>query len=280
MCGDMREIPDRRHREHQQHHGPRPPTTPRPQALAPPRQRQDPDDQGRDERHLILHLRQRVPGDGGDQGRPGIPRDQNHTVVRISAARSPVSRRKQKRSVLGLILIHLSDILRDTPKSPPRYKYLALSDAGETESPRTRATRNPYSENAAREEQFPTGNVFMPRLQKTLRGASPPSLLLIPPHQTETLFSPSRALHTCGRSSRTAFHILLAGNLPLTVDQKAQGSTSTSPGSRNLYFPGAHQIYHMMCAHHAGGYRRCVRVCPSYGLRDKLCYDSENLSYV
>ncbi len=64
----MHEIPDRRHREHQQHHGPRPPTTPRPQALAPPRQRQDPDEQGRDERDLISQLRQGIPGDRGDRG--------------------------------------------------------------------------------------------------------------------------------------------------------------------------------------------------------------------
>ena len=64
----MREIPDRRHCEHQQHHGPRPPSAPWPQALAPPRQRQDPDEQGRDERDLILYLRQRIPGDRGDRG--------------------------------------------------------------------------------------------------------------------------------------------------------------------------------------------------------------------
>lgn len=64
----MCEIPDRRHRVHQQHHGPRPPSAPRPEALTPPRQRQDPDEQGRDERDLILQLRQGIPGDRGDRG--------------------------------------------------------------------------------------------------------------------------------------------------------------------------------------------------------------------
>lgn len=126
-----------------------------------------------------------------------------------------MSRRKQKRSVLGLILIHLSDILRDTPKSPPRYLYLALSDAGETRSPRTSLPGNPHSQNAARGNDSP--QAMYSRLashrfncrpgQTTDRSRSTsltscPTFLLISPHRTETLFSLSRALHTCGWGSR------------------------------------------------------------------------------
>jgi len=81
MCGDMHEIPDRRHRVHQQHHGPRPPSAPRPEALTPPRQRQDPDEQGRDERHFILQLRQRIPGDRGDR-RIELPHPQGREPYR------------------------------------------------------------------------------------------------------------------------------------------------------------------------------------------------------
>lgn len=50
--------------------------------------------------------------------------------------------------------------------------------------------------------------------------------------------------------------------LPLTPDQKAQRSTSTSLGSRNLYFPGAHHLHHMMCVHSTSpGGTRLFMVC-------------------